>query len=217
MDLALSICYYSLLLSGCIIGWKNYDRSLRGIRFLIILLGLTIINEGVAYWAALVYRNNWLVYQVYNFFSIGLYAGLFYESIQHPKLRRIILYSGFGIMLFWIVNFIWIEPLFSPSKNIYRIMTMYFFAGACVLLFQQLELPGKVKLFKEPLFLIALSLVWFNTVSSLFFFFIPVFSKHRLGSNLLYDLHFFSALVHYSIFLWAMLNLKNYRNVPVSN
>lgn len=206
------IIYLGIQLACCIIGCINYNRSAKPMRFLIVLLGYTFISEIVAYWAAVVYRNNLPVAHVYNFISVGIYSGFFYETIANEKWRRVVLYSGAVLMLLCIVNVIWFDPILTYPANIFKLKTLFLFACACILLLQQLDLPSGKRLFRDPAFLAALSLVWFNTISSLFYFLNPMLSRHKIKSDFIGDLHYYSNLVHYLIFLLAMIYLKNYRD-----
>lgn len=206
------VLYLSIILTGFIFGWRNYRKSFKPIRFAIVLLGCTFVAEVVNYWTALVYRNNWVSTQIYSLASTAIYTALFYESIINKKLRKVMLFTGVAIILFWFANFIWWEPMSKPTATYFRVKVLFTFVGGCILLIQQLDLPGKIQILKNPTFLIALAIVWFNSVSSLNYFLSAVLFKHDLDNIFLNELHIYSNLVHYSLFLLAMIFLKNYWN-----
>lgn len=206
------IIYIILVLAAFLLGWYNYNKKTKSMRFLIALLGYTVIFSLVSYWVAVVYRNNLALEHLYNFVSVGLYAMFYYEIMNKNMVGKIFLYVGLAIMAFSIFNVIWLEPLNSYPAYVYTIKTIYLFAGGCVMLLQFLDLPSKERLFKTPTFLIALSIVWFNSVSSLFFFITPLLVRYKINTTFISHIHFNSNFIHYGLFLLAMYYLKKYKN-----
>jgi hypothetical protein len=140
-----------------------------------------------------------------------LYAMFFYEVMDKNQIGKLLLYVAMVIMAFSIVNAIWFEPLKTYPSYVYIIKTIYLFIGGCIMLLQFLDLSTKERLFETPSFLVALSIVWFNSVSSLFFFLTPLLTRYEIKTTFIRELHFYSNFVHYGLFLVAMYHLKKYK------
>lgn len=206
------IIYHTILLSAVIAGWINYRKAVRPMLFLVILITYTSLSQAVSYWAAVVYRNNIAVDNVYSPVSVLLYGLFFYEVIINEKWRRVMLYLAMAIFVFAIINIIWIEPIHTKSANLFQLKTIYLFAGGAILLLQQIDLPGDKFVFKDPVFLSGLTLVWFNTISSIYFYFSKFIAEYKIKVPFLTYVHFFSNYVHYLIFFLAMIYIKNYKS-----
>ncbi len=203
--------YYAILLLALVTGWINYSRASRPMLFLLLLISYTCLNEAAAYWAARVYHNNIAFDNIYSPVSMLLYGIFLYDVILSPKLRKIMAIGAGLIFLFAVGNIISLESINIYSGNAYKIKTIYFFAAGSILLLQQIDLPSNKFVFRDPVFLSGLSLVWFNTVSSLYFFFSVFISKYKLKLPIFFYLHFVSNYIHYFIFFLAMIYLKNYK------
>ncbi len=100
-----NIIYELVLLAGCLNGGFNFKKLSPPFRFLLYLLILTFITETFAYYAAIRWRNNLLIYNLYTPLHFIIVSSAYYRLINLPFFKRgirwlcvlFVLYSAFVI------------------------------------------------------------------------------------------------------------------------
>ncbi|MFT3979692.1 MAG: hypothetical protein QM687_04425 [Ferruginibacter sp.] len=206
------IVEFIIIAAGIIAGCYNYSKGYRYQGITIIILAFTLLAELSSFVAAIVWHNSIPVHHVASPFWILLWAIFFYRYMQGEFLKKIMLVSAVLLILTSIVNSLFIESINDYPNIPYKAATIFRLIWSAVILVQLLDMPTNINLFKDPLFLIVLGGVWFNTISSLYFFFSSFMMKYKVYPPLVPNIHLVSNYLYYSILFYAMLCLKNYAN-----
>lgn len=105
--LSLNYIYYLILIIGCIIGWIRINQITTSFKVLTVLLLLTIITEALAYYFAINFRNNSIVFAIYTPFQFYLLCAMYYLQLRSVALiKYFIVLSVIAFSLFSIYKFI---------------------------------------------------------------------------------------------------------------
>ncbi len=194
----------SILLTGFVCGLINY-RKKRQLRPVTILLGLTMIAELSSYYMAIVYRNNMPVPHVFNPMQMVIWAVFFYNALDDGRMKQAVVWIGSAMLVFTLVNSFFLQPIKTFPDNFLKLETMVFVLWGAFLFIQQLDSPGQVSIFKDPLFVTSVAVLWFNLISFLFFLLYAYMVKHKLSAGTLQKIHTYSNYVYYLLLLTAIL------------
>ena len=174
----------------------------------IILLGVTLVAEIISYFMAKIYRNNMPGYHFFNPLQLVIWGFFYYSTIEDEKFRKSIPWTVGAMLLFSVINTLFFQPLKTLPDNFMKVVTMINIIWAGLLFMQQLDSPGRENIFKNPLFIVAVAVMWFNIISSFYFILYGFMVKYKLSSSYVHQIHYFSNLVYYFLFFVAMLLLK---------
>jgi hypothetical protein len=98
----------------------NFKQIRGAYRFILYQLILTSLGELYAFYSlqALGIVAN-PMYHVLNPIEFALFALFFYESTDKKPTRRFIRLTTMGLIIFSIVNVVWLQPLSSENSNAY--------------------------------------------------------------------------------------------------
>jgi hypothetical protein len=150
------------------------------------LLGCTLLNEICSWLAGKYYRNNMPVYHVSIPVLTGIWALFYYRNITSIRVKNLVVWSYVIFLLLAIINSLMI-------------------AWSAVLMIQMLDAPGSQNLFKEPIFLINIAILWFNLFSFAYFALRNYMIAQHISTTALSQILLIANYVFYSIILLAMI------------
>ena len=211
------ISFLVIVLTAFITGYSNYRKADRKMLPVIILLGYTFVSTSAGYFMAKYLRNNMPVDHVYGVVATCLWGWFYYQCFEDKQIKTISKWSTCLLVVFLIFNTIFLQPILTLPDNGFKMMTLFNLIWGAVLFIQMLDLPAKENIFKNSFFLVALGVVWFNIISSLYFFLSAFLVRNNISSTFINSMHYYSNYVYYIILIFAMLYLRkthqNVRNV----
>ena len=204
--------YLSIIAAAFITGSIYYRKRHPEVLPVIIILGYTLLSQSASFYAAIRFRNNLPVDHVFMWVSTALWGWFYYRNIEGDAFRRLIKIITPILCILFVVNTFFIQGFNSFPGNPMKIVTLFNPVWGAVLLVQKLDLPAGENVFKNPIFVIAIGLVWFNIISSLYFFLWGFLAKYKVDSTIIYTIHIISNYVYYLLFLVSMLFLKKYKS-----
>ena len=202
--------YLTILVTGFITGSIFYKKDNKKILPVIILLGYTFLSQTGSVLAAKIIRNNIPNEHLYALVSNCLWGWFFYINIEGLRTKAIIKWFTIGCVVFAVVNVLFLQTINKFPDNMMKLNTLSNLVWGAVLLIQLLDLPARQNVFQNPFFLVAVGLVWFNIISSFYFFLTVFLTKYQIFPSLLNIIHLISNYVFYLILFTAMFFLKKY-------
>lgn len=200
--------FFVIVAAAFITGCINYRKIDRKIIPVIIILGYTLVSQTTSYFLAKSVRNNVPLDHIYVPVSLVMWGWFYYQCIDDSKSKMIIKWATPLLIIFSVINTLFIQHINVVPDNIMKLATLFNLIWGSVLLIQLLDLPTGENVFKNPFFLVALALVWFNTISSFYFFLGSFLSRHKIYPSFIFSLHYYSNYVYYLILFTAMVFLK---------
>ncbi len=211
------ILYLIIICTGFAVGISFFRKSSSTIRPIIIYLGLVLILEISSHYMAVIYKNNMPGFHIsmpLYFIVIGIF---FYNNIVDDRVKKSIPWTIAGLVLFAIVNAVFFQPINSFPDNVSKGTTFFYIAWAAFLFIQHLDNTSAENIFKNPVFVAAIAIMWFNIISLSFFLLYPFMTRHNLPSYSVYNIHFFSNYIYYLLLLLsislAKVQTKNDRKI----
>lgn len=198
------ILYLIIIGSGFAVGISFLKKSSGAIRPIIIYLGLVLVLEISSHYMAVIYKNNMPGFHIsmpLYFMIIGIF---FYNNIVDDRVRKSIPWTIAGLIIFAIVNAVFFQPINSFPDNVSKGTTFFYIAWAGFLFIQLLDNASSENIFKNPVFVAAIAMMWFNIISLSFFLLYPFMIRHKLPSYSVYNIHFFSNYVYYLLLLLSI-------------
>ena len=110
-----------------IVGLCRYSIIDKGSRVLVFLLGSEFINEIIAWYCAVKYHNNLMVYNIYNIIELFIIALYFNMVVDVFRKRNIGIYIGIIASAVCILNILFVQSL--NTVNSYSV----FLEGFCII------------------------------------------------------------------------------------
>jgi len=162
--------YYIVLLLATITGIILYRRLDTALRFIVILLILTLVSEAASY--ILVksesYGLRYTVFHVYNILQLLLITQFFIYAIKPYHYRKLIIAASALCPLIGILNIIYLQPIDKLNTNMLMFESFAINSMALYFIYHTIKNTGTRNIFKDIHVRIALLLLimW----SSTFFF-----------------------------------------------
>lgn len=202
------IVYLAIIACGFLVGISFFRKRANKIWPLTLYLAVVFTLEILSHYMALIYQNNMPGFH----FSIPVYfliiGTFFYRTITDEKIKRSIPWTIGALILFSVVNAVFFQPLNSFPDNVSKGTSFFYIVWAAVLFVQHLDLSSEENIFKNPVFIIAIAILWFNIISLSFFLLYPFMTKHNLPSKSVYMIHYFSNYVYYLLLLLSIVLAK---------
>jgi hypothetical protein len=202
------IFYLVIILSGFITGFSHFKSAGKNIRPVIIYLGVILFSELFSFFMAKYYRNNMPVYHIVTPLHFLLLGIFFYRNIIDTRIKIFSRWIIGGFIFFSLINTIFIQNILTFPGNFTNSITLIYIFFSASLFLQQLELPSSENIFKNPVFIIATAILWFNIVSFLFFLLYDFAKTYKLDMSYMNNIHYFSNIVYYLLLLSAMIFSK---------
>lgn len=120
--------YLSVLIFAFGSSMRKFSRLSTALKFIVILLGYTIVTECIALYLAYKYQQNLIVYHIYVPVSLGLIAFYFHFSFQKLRKRGIGYLVTAGGIIVALVNSLYLQPVPNLDSN------ATLFAGLCIII-----------------------------------------------------------------------------------
>jgi hypothetical protein len=198
-----------IILAGFINGLFHH-RFNTVTRPIIILLGVTFVIELSGYFFAKYLRNNSPVYHLFNPIQAGLQGWFFYIASDRKMVKKVVLSSSIGLILFSLVYSLVYGIMRFPGFFLIP-ETLVLITWGSLLFIQMLDMPAGQNIFKNPVFIIATAVIWFNLFSFIFFLLYNYLVKNNLSTDSLRMIHFFSNYIYY-ILLFIAISLTRSDN-----
>lgn len=147
--------------------WQKWPKQYRW--FAVLLIISFLIEVFAISWKWYLHnqysKNNFWIYNSYITIRFALLLGIFYQIIQAPGIKKAILYAGPIIVLFNVLNYLFLQGPFQ--YNTYSVViTQYPIVLLCLGYFKQLsEEDIIVHLHKEPMVWMAFGTFIYNVAS----------------------------------------------------
>lgn len=198
------IIYLLIILAAFLLGiifWrKNSD-----LKFLIILIGLTFVSECCSRFLASHITNSNPPYHFLAPAQSILWGLFFLHNANSKKWKYLFAITNTMVILFSIFNTIFIQNIYSFPDNVLRIQSFVFLSMGFILFFEEIDQPSEKNIFKEPIFLISIALIWFNLISFTFFNFHSFLLQNIFSSATFRLINYVSNYTYYLILLIAIL------------
>ena len=197
------ILYLIIIAAGFIFGMTQF-RRLGKIKPVVILLGVTLVSEITSRLLAYTIRNSNPVYHFLNPLQVLLWGVFFYTVISNKKIHKAVPYVTAALVIFSVMNTLFWEGLKTFPGNFLNVETLFLFVGGFMLFIEMLDYPSSVNLFKQPVFIIGVSLIWFNMISFIFFLLFRTFLDNNISVVSLKTIHYISNILYYGLLLTAV-------------
>lgn len=163
MWLALLIFYLVVLSAAKISGLIHYRSMDIGSRIIVIYIAEVWLCETLAFFTAMVYRDNRLVYHVFSVVQFLLVCWYFHHSLALFKRYPIALIAGFIGVVFGLINGIYLQPN-KVNSNFLLFESIAVITMTLVSLYEMLATDDDIDLAKHPQF-------WFTCLLFIFWSF----------------------------------------------
>lgn len=119
--------YISILLFAFLASIRHFRKLTRGLKFIAVLLGYTIVTECIAAYMAYKYHQNLIVYHVYVPVSLGFIAFYYHYSFAELKKKGIGYIITVAGIIVALVNSLYLQPVPDFDSN------ATLFAGLCII------------------------------------------------------------------------------------
>jgi len=124
MTLTLYYIYLVILGIASIISIIQIKKMATSFRLLSSLICVSFATELVAYWAAVKYGNNYVVYNIYSYIEFALICLYFNYSIDIFKKHHIGIFIAICGTLWNLANTVFLQPLDKPNFNFMAVETL---------------------------------------------------------------------------------------------
>jgi hypothetical protein len=90
--LPLNYTYYFILILSCVLAWLNFKKFDASFKILAVLLTLTVFTESMAYYYAIKYRNNSIVYSIVTPIQFYLFSAIYSVQLSHERVMKYVLW-----------------------------------------------------------------------------------------------------------------------------
>lgn len=90
--LSLNYSYYFILVLSCFLAWFNFNKLNASFKILAVLLTLTVFTETMAYYYAVKYRNNSIVYSIFTPIQFYLFSFIYSVQLSHERVMKYVLW-----------------------------------------------------------------------------------------------------------------------------
>lgn len=197
--------YLIILMIGSVVGLVLFERLNRQLRFVALLLCITFLSESIG--RVLIWRihTSLPVYHFYSPLECFLLMCILASIAKHAQLRKFIFVTYAALIIFCIINSLFIQTFFEYNSNIdkAKMPVTALLAGWMLVGRMNEDLDGPYLL--NPDLIILIALFWVNTVSFTSTL-ITNYLIHRGQKNeLLNGLNVFSNFAYYTLLIAAII------------
>ncbi|MDB5201869.1 MAG: hypothetical protein JWQ27_1278 [Ferruginibacter sp.] len=192
-----------LLLCGFLAGLLALKKS-RILLPVTIIFIVTAVSELTGFFTTKYYRNNLPEFHVLNFLLIPLTAWFFYIHLESPVFKKWVRWLAAAAMAFAVFNTI-LNGFKSFPENALKVSSCAVLVMATFLFIELMDRPAKENIFKNPVFIVTLAMIWVNLTSFVFWLLFSYFADHHIPGKPLTLLHYVSNYVYYGLMLIAQI------------
>lgn len=197
------LTYIIIIGIGLTIGMLNYSNS-GSFNFITILLGITLVCEIVSRILAYRIANSSPPYHFLIPIQSLMWGAFFAAQFKAGWKRKFAVYVCGLLLLLSIANTLFLQGIYKFPDNVLKIQTFGFITIGFFLFTEKLDDSLGRNIFKDPVFLLAVAIIWFNLISFLFFNFHGFLLKNLVPRNTLRIINYTSNYVYYTIILISL-------------
>lgn len=197
------LIYLVIILIGFVLGLTRMANN--PIKPIIILLGVTLASEIVSRILVHNIHNSNPPYHFLNPLQSMLWGIFFWQQFNSSVKKKITLIACALLVILSIINSIFFQSLYVLPDNILRIQSFLFITLAFLLFFQIMDEHSEVNIFKDPVFLVTVALLWFSIISFIFINFHRYLAAKVVSYSTLRIVNYVSNYVYYLTLLIAVV------------
>jgi len=209
------IILLAVLLLVVVVGGFRYKKSKKEYRIFFFLMVITFITEILAEFCAVRYRNNLMVYNLFNIVESVLLSFFYISLFNKNWLKKLAAIVLAAFLLFAIFNILYLQKNQLATNSII-FESLFIVVYSLALLFQYLGQTGDENLLTKPA-------LWFN-IRNLFFFATNLFFwgyyRKMMGENKpalrsFYEIIYYENLILYLVVaagFWLIGNRRSFSN-----
>ncbi len=170
-----------------------------------LLLLVTFISEIIARFCAIKFRNNMPVYHIFSPIQLSLVGLFFFKNLEKGFIKNILPFIITAAALFSIVNAVFIQGIKTYPSYFFNLESLIIILYSSVLFIQFLERPSSENIFKNPVFIADIAILWFYLFSFLYFLLYGYLTKMNISSMVLGKIHLISNYIYYLMLFIATL------------
>ncbi len=202
------IIYLLIIAAGSIFSLLKL-KSMAKIKPLSLLLIITFISELTSRILAYYFKNSNPVYHFLNPIQCVIWGVFFYNTLGTTIKKNAVFVVSIVLILYAFVDSIFLTGLYKFPDTFLSIQSIIFICFGILLFFEKLDTPTQENIFKDPIFIISLSVIWFYLISFLFFSFHQFTLSNKISIGTLRIINYSSNYSYYTLLLFAIL-LQSY-------
>ena len=215
INLFVNYCYAAMFGGYVFSCWRwSTDKKMWPIP--VVLLVTFVVQILMAYWAV-EYRNNAVISHIFNPIQFILILYFLHQHIENPIVKKWLYGVGAGMLLYSVLNSIFIQNLKVFPSNFLVIANLLLIMAATVLFLEKLDAPSSIKLFKDPVFIIGSAILLFNAFSFLFFLLTNYLQSKDYSTRNIYKILLFANFLYYNLLLIASIISNKTTHTPSEN
>ena len=204
--------YFALLVGIGLFSFVSWNSFRKGFKLLSVFILITLFVEIAARWMLKEYGQNNAVYILYDILNVTITALVLAFFMVSKKNKLIIFIADAVLVIYYLFDVIFLNRYVIDYSVINCIISIFLCFFSCMFLLDKIEIPRERVLHKTPEFLFSISLLFFCSVSVLYWIIFLQF-KDKEGkaiTSLMYKFFLISNIIYYSgIFLVLVLETKN--------
>jgi hypothetical protein len=211
--------YFTTLILSSVAALFLFSKVNRVFRFVCVLIISTLINEYLSrYFRDVLHKSNGIIYNLFAPVEYFLYLCIYDTFFQSRRLRTALRISFFAFVFLCVVNFIFLEPVFSVGTNIMNLEND-------LLVFLSLTAFAQFRYFHVADNILKESMFWFNSAVLIYYAYnilfwgfhsMKVYSLHD-PPMIIYDINLLLSAILYLVYIYAAwLNAKQQKNMASS-
>lgn len=169
--------------------------------------------EGLAELSALIYKTNAFISHFQGVSAYIFHSIIFYYLFKDITLKKIVLFSIFFVVIFAVINGVFIQKAFSDFPTYVYLMTNGLSVIFSLFFFKQmLQYPLSVNIVKQSIFWFNIAILLFSATMFLNMGLTNYYAKHQWGRDIIFYLWFCNDCLLIVLIGMALLtdNKKNY-------
>jgi hypothetical protein len=205
------IIYHLIMLCGIVIGIIKYKPLSKSSRIFLLLLLLTPFIELTAFYCAVKFRNNSIIYNPFTIIQFFLVGFAFFTETKIKAVKIMMLL----FLIFAVVNGIYFEPFFTSfNKNIFLLSSLFIIVWYFMYLVLYFKISDTNVLRQFPFFWIATAWMFFSIATIVSFGFIQVYTRGDFWDAVsTYSRQFSNYLLYLSFIIAFLMPQKSLHDI----
>ena len=206
------IIYLSVILLAPVTGFIKWRSLSKAFKTLSVLLLTTFLFETTAVFSAYVFKNNALVYDIFDPAEVLLFTYVFANLFKRNPAKKIITAIGISIVLIIIFSSVFFVPGILINTLSVVIKSIFFIILSLLKFRNMLAEPNYESVVKEPVFWLCTAVLLFFTINILFWSAYNYLSHThtKIGGSFI-DILYYSNIVFYLMLWYCFVVIKKNR------
>jgi hypothetical protein len=179
------------------IGVSRYRKITIPFKTLTLLIGVTLVSEGLSRLLIFETKNSSPVYHVYIILLYIFYAWIYRKICSSDAIRKAIWISVPVFIGLSVVNTLYYQSLQQFPSNMLLIACVLIIVMSLVIYRQMFNYPIEDNLFRQPVFWLNTGTLFFFTTTFLFWSFFNYFIRQKLNITPLVTMIYISNIIYY--------------------